>query len=85
MAPEVLESMTMDRLDLKHRAELQIELIKQMVGENPSYEQELAWADKYSGKVSDLIDYHEHDEIRSLALSGDYKQAAKLLLELLEE
>lgn len=85
MGPEILESPAMDRLDLKHRADLQIELMKQMIGDNPSYEDELAWANEYSQKISDLIDHHEHDEIRGLALNEDYAQAAQLLIELLEE
>lgn len=85
MSPEVLESSALDRLDLKHRAELQIELMKQMIGENPSPEEELAWVNEYGRKVSDLIDHHEHEDVRSLALEENYIEAAKLLSELLEE
>ena len=73
-----------DRLDLKHRADLQIELIRQMLGDNPSPEDELNWVKEYGKKVSDLIDYHEHDDIRDLALKGDYSSAVELILDLLE-
>ncbi|MEK7072679.1 MAG: hypothetical protein AAB969_03855 [Patescibacteria group bacterium] len=85
MGPEILESMGVDRLDLEHRTKLQIELMKQMLGDNPSHQKQLVWAQKYSKIVSGLIDSHEHDEIRNLAFEENYIEAAKLLGDLLEE
>jgi len=34
-------------------------------------------------KISDLIDHHEHDDIRALAEAGRYDEAAEILIELL--
>lgn len=85
MTPETLEYSKIDRLDLEHRAPLHIEVMKLMLGENPTAEDELVWTTDYGKKISDLIDYHEHDEIRQLAMTGNYDQAAKLLKDLLEE
>lgn len=85
MSPETPERPLIDRLDLKSRAFLQIELMRLMLGDSPSPEAELAWATKYSAKVSDLIDYHEHDEIRELAMASNYVAAAELLRTLLDE
>ncbi len=85
MSPETLEQPKIDRLDLEFRAPLQIEVMKLMLGDIPSPEDELTWAVEFGKKVSDLIDYHEHDEIRDLAMSGDYVKAAELLKKLLQE
>jgi len=83
MAPEILESPIIDQLDLEQRNALQVELMRQMLGENPSLKEELDWVNKYGEKVSDLIDYYEHNEIRNLALEENYVKAAALLRELL--
>jgi hypothetical protein len=84
MSVEILEQPQIDRLDLEHRDYLQREVMRQMLGEEPGYETQLDWVLKYGKKVSDLIDFHEHDEIRSLALGGDYEEAAQKLIELLD-
>lgn len=83
MASETMEMPAVDRLDVEHRDKLQIELMRQMLGEKPDHQKQLAWVLEYGKKVSDLIDYHEHDEIRSLALDENYVEAARLLRELL--
>ena len=85
MGVETMETPKIDRLDLKHRAPLHIEVMKLMLGDSPSIEEELAWDLKYAKEISDLIDYHEHDEVRELAEDGDYLDAAALLVSLLEE
>ena len=85
MTPEIMEVSALDRLDIKHRNELQNELMYQMLGEDSTEDEQLSWVLEFGKKVSDLIDYHEHDEIRSLALEENYTEAAKLLRGLLEE
>lgn len=82
--PELLEQSMTERLDVEHRNLLQAELMKQMLGEEATVDEQLAWIMNYGQKVSDLIDHHEHDDIRALALAGDYEEAAKRLGELLE-
>ncbi|MDO8669205.1 MAG: hypothetical protein Q7K65_02840 [Candidatus Buchananbacteria bacterium] len=85
MGPELLESLPVDQLDLKHHNGLQLELMHQMIGENHSRQKQQAWVLKYSPKFRELINNPEYDEIRALALGDDYKQAAELLRPLLEE
>jgi len=78
--------MVIDPLELTVRNNLQKEVMKQMLGsEHPPFEDQADWAIKYAKKISELIDWHEHDEIRDLALDGNYEESAKLLIELLEE
>lgn len=87
MGPETMEAPTHeqaeDRLELKHRNALQHEVMRQMLGDNPPQEDEIAWVVKYGGQVSELMDYHEHDDIRDMAVEENYQEAAKLLIELL--
>ena len=64
---------------------MQAELINQILGEEASQQEKLTWLLKHGKKISELIDYHEHDEIRNLALAENYEEAAQLLRELLEE
>ncbi|HNW09486.1 MAG TPA: hypothetical protein PK619_03765 [bacterium] len=84
MPLETLERPELDRLDLEHRDLLQREVMRQMLGEKPDYQVQLDWVLKYGEKVSELIDYHEHDDIRQLALDGEYEPAVIKLIELLD-
>lgn len=84
MPLETLERPELDRLDLEHRDLLQREVMRQMLGEKPDYQVQLDWVLKYGEKVSELIDYNEHDDIRNLALDGNYEEAAAKLIELLD-
>jgi len=64
-----------------------------MLGDNPSPEAELAWAETYAKKVSDIIDLRQYDDndydrivlIRTLAMNEEYDEADRLLRDLLEE
>lgn len=67
-----------ERLDLKTRNKIQIELMKLMLPEITD-EKELEWAEIYSKKVSDIIDHSDNDVIRQLALEGKITESAILL------
>lgn len=84
MSLETLEQPGIDRLNLLHRDLLQREVMRQMLGEKPDYQIQLDWVLKYGRKISELIDYHAHDDVRELALAGNYKEAALKLIELLD-
>lgn len=81
--PETLEKPLVDRLELEHRNPLQAALMGKMLGAEAPVGDQLDWINKYGEKVSDLIDHHEHDEIRDLARDGRYEEAAEKLAELL--
>jgi len=85
MGLETMEAPVIDRLELKYRAPLHVEIMNQMLGENPTNQEQLDWDRKYAKRISDLIDYHQHDEIRELAIAGEFVEAANLLRELLED
>ena len=85
MAPETMAMPAVDRLAVEQRNALQAELINPILGEEASEDEKLTWLLEHGKKISELIDYHEHDEIRNLALEENYEAAARLLSELLEE
>lgn len=74
-----------DRLAVIHRNLLQHALINEVLGEDAPQEDKLDFLGKYGKEISVLIDHHEHDKIRNLAIDGEYKEAAELLKKVLEE
>ncbi|HNP75140.1 MAG TPA: hypothetical protein PKL09_02115 [bacterium] len=84
MSLETPEQPDIDRLDLKHRDLLQREVMRQMLGEKPDYQIQLDWVLKYGEKISELIDCQANNDIRELALAGNYEEAAIKLIELLD-
>lgn len=82
--PELMESPRVDRLGLEHRNLLQAAVIRKILGANASNAEKVEWMMNNGEKISDLIDHHEHDEIRALAEEGNYDEAAEMLIKLLE-
>lgn len=79
--PEILEQPQTDRLELEHRNPLQILLMRKILGEDVSVGDQAEWMINNGQKISDLIDHHEHDDVRDLARAGQYEEAAEKLLE----
>ena len=73
-----------DPLETEHRDPLEVALMEQMLGKNSSTDEQVAWIEQYGARVSNLIDHYKHDEIRNLARTGNYEEAARLLKEILE-
>ena len=79
---ELLEN-KMERLPLKERNEFQIFLMKNMLGSGSSNEGQIAWADAYAKKVSEIIDNPENKEIREFIMGGKYEEAGEMVKEML--
>lgn len=74
------------RLEIEHRNPLQAFIIKEMLQEkaHDRFSQE-DWAARYGKKISDIIDVPEHEDIRILARAGNYQEAAKMVIDILEK
>lgn len=74
-----------ERIPLKERMAFQRTLIELMLPDRSRYSEEewnehgVEWGDKYAGKVSDIIDNPENEEIRELIMAGEYEKAAPLV------
>ena len=67
-------------LETEFRSPLQAFMIKKMLGANSRDRQVgLELVDKYAGKISDIIDAPEHEDIRVLARAKKYDEAANLV------
>lgn len=73
--PEINQS-----IDLKHRLDLEVALMDKMIGENASQDEQIRWIDTYSDLIRQIIFKEENVEIRELALAGQYKESADLIL-----
>lgn len=80
LTPELPER----RLELVHRNLLQRSIIQRTLGaaasnSNSVYE----WGQAYLGRISEVLDSPEHEDIRELARKGDYDGAATEVIALL--
>lgn len=74
------------RLEIEHRNPLQVFLLKKMLGERThDHKAQEEWGSEYGRRISDIIDTPAHEDIRGLARAGNYEEAAKIILRILEE
>jgi hypothetical protein len=69
--------------DTADRNKLQAELIREILGPKASDEEIISWIKENGKHLSDIIDSPEHQEIADLAQSGNYREAAEKVLEIL--
>lgn len=75
-----------ERLEISVRNTLHAFLIKDMLGADAhNHEKQQAWVAQYGKRVSDLIDFPGHEDIRDLARAGNYAEAVERLKALLIE
>ncbi len=77
-----------ERIPLKNRLHFQLVLMKMMLGENSTHEEQNSWAEKYSVLVSKIIDDVSNGFIRELILTDEkerYEEAAKVLIRIMDE
>jgi hypothetical protein len=82
MHESALEASAATRLELEYRNLLQAEIMRQMLRDAiADTDAQLAWADAYGKKVSDIIDAPEHEDLRVLARKGNYDEVARRVIE----
>lgn len=64
------------RIDMATRNKIQVALMKVMLGEHPSVDDELAWATRYRRVVSDIMDDPANTDIRS-AIGQIFEEATR--------
>jgi hypothetical protein len=72
-----------EKLPLRERNEFQRALMENMIGEKPSVDNAISWADMYGKQVSDIIDNNSNEKIRSLIMEHKYLEAVKEIAPLL--
>ena len=82
----------MDRILLEKRAPFQRVIAQLARGKKPDdvssdewRKGTLAWFDQYRDAMTRIIDNPANTEIRDLAMKGNYEEAAKLVLPMLDE
>jgi len=74
-----------NRLEIQFRNPLHALLMKKMLGEKTrDHGAQKVWAEAYGKKISDIIDTPAHEDIRSLARAGEYREAAEIVMKILE-
>jgi len=58
---------------------LQMHIMREFLGKNPTQEEALKWIDQYAKKISDILDDENNKEIRELASQGNFLEASKLI------
>lgn len=77
-----------ERIPLKNRLAFQKVLMEIMLEEKPSDNLQIEWADKYSMRVSNIIDDVSNAFIRELIMKDtpeEYKEASEVLIKILED
>lgn len=81
-----------DRIPLEKRAPFQRVIAQLARGKQPAdvskdewRAQNLAWFDEHRDAMTRIIDNPANTEIRDLAMEGNYEEAAKLVLPMLDE
>jgi hypothetical protein len=75
---------TPGRIPLKERNDFQAFLEQKMIGQNPVFDAEVAWANQYAKEISDIIDNVQNTEIRELIMKNNFEGASQKVLELLK-
>ncbi len=80
------ECNNMERIPFTERMEFQ-EVLMEEVGfiRGKKHEEAEKWAINNAEKIADIIDNKNNEEIRSLIMNGDYKEASKYVLKELEK
>ena len=84
---EGINTSNFERIPLKNRLRFQGVLMKMMLGENSTHELQNGWADKYSVRVSNIIDNTENGVIRKLIMidnQASYIEASEILIRILD-
>jgi hypothetical protein len=73
------------RLELEYRNPLHAFVLRAMLKEKTrDHQAQEDWATEYGGRISDVIDTPAHEDIRVLAREGKYKEAAEMVMKILE-
>ncbi len=73
------------RLELQYRNPLHAFLMRGMLGgKTRDHKAQEEWATEYGRKISDIIDTPAHEDIRTLAREGKYKEAAEMVIKIME-
>ncbi|MDD4803648.1 MAG: hypothetical protein PHN69_00550 [Candidatus Pacebacteria bacterium] len=85
--PKEIKISNFERIPLKNRLAFQKVLMKIMLGERSSDNLQIEWADRYSIRVSNIIDDVNNAFIRELIMKDtpeEYKEASEVLIKILE-
>ncbi|MFA5934889.1 MAG: hypothetical protein WC827_03340 [Candidatus Paceibacterota bacterium] len=84
---EEIEIPNFERIPLKNRLHFQLILMKMMLGNNLTHEVENDWVDKYSTRISNIIDDSNNGFIRELIMKDnteEYREASEILIRILD-
>ena len=74
-----------DRIPTKERNDFQFFLMEKRGVERGDHEAQGKWLKKYGKSVSDIIDNTENKDIRDFIMTGNYDEASKFVIEILEK
>lgn len=72
-------------LEYKVKKDLQMYLMKKMIGDNATEEAILIWIDKFAKEISRVVDDEKNTDIRELAKNKNFKKASGLILDMIEK
>ena len=82
-APDHTKEPDFERVPLGIRNKIQMEVLKLMIGENPTSEAEVKWSEDYGALISMFIDHKDHKVLRGLISKRDIKGAAEEIVSLI--
>jgi len=73
------------RIPLVERTAFYVALMEKMGTEHRNYKLQSEWLDEYRKPVGDIIDSVDNKDVRNLIMKGNYEDAAKSVIDILNE